>query len=400
MTIDLPKRRNLFAKMVAHEVFGHPCGDKSLDMLRAEIIRLMTEEANATLSAPTDGRLDCFVKKASIYAVDSVRQAPRLQVCEKGDAALADFSEVACAISCRKCAAQAKNRICDGSANDDMTVAQGGHCVLTFRSILESAIAAATTWYGKHSPEFAKLARKPDVTWSLRHCMAVPGRSTPHQIPVPVYANGETGFHDANGVFSSEVVLKIMTNAFDFNTQETLPYIALHECLCHIFQGAASRQAQRPKPDQNIDLLSEGWIDGLTVEVFRELRSGVGPLARFRDILARDGQVRAGYEMQSTRGNSARSPASLFAPYVARGSCASDGAREALCRLLGIDRGFEAFLQLSLDLNVLLAGTDDRNQLVYSLIGAGPGSHKFQDAFKDFANDRSTSNFITAIAKF
>lgn len=396
MVLTLPQRRSLYARIMANEAFDHPSGEEPFDSVRSELMRLLSEESSATLKAPTSVRLDHFAKQTSKYAVDVIKRTPRLTLCARGTAALDDLDKHA-AINCCDCAAAAGAKICDGTANDDLTVEKGGHCISTLASIIESAVALSRSLYEENSPEFSRLEKKPEVTWSLGHCLAARGRTTPHQIPVPVYANGETRFHDKPRRLVSEVVLNLMIEGFDFNTQQSLPYIALHEALCHVFQGSASGRNVRPPPDVDFDMFSEGWIDGLVLDVFRELRSGIGPRAALKNVLARDGQVRAGLEMQSARGNSARPDASFFAPYVARGSAASSAARQELNKRLGPSEGQAAFLQLSLDLNVILAETSVRNDLVNRLVVSRTIAADFRGAFDDFTKTRDSRAFISRI---
>lgn len=398
MALTLPQRRSLYARIMANEAFDHPSGDEQFDSVRSELMRLVSQESNATLKAPTNDRLDCFAKRTSKYAVDVIKRTPRLMVCDRGATALVDFNKQAGAINCRNCAAAAGAKICDGSADDDVTVEKGGQCISTLKSIVESAVALARSLYEEHSPEFSRLARKPSVTWSLGHCLADRGRTTPHQIPVPVYATGATRFHDEPGGLASEVILNLIVEGFDFNTQQSLPYIALHEALCHVFQGSASGQNMRPAPGVDFDLFSEGWIDGLIPDIYRELRSGTGTRATLKNVLARDGQVRAGLEMQAARGNSARPDAGFFAPYIARGSVAAAAAREALHRRLGPLEGEASFLQFSLDLNVLLAATKARNNLVNRLVVSQATSAEFKEAFDRFVQTRQTKDFLSKIA--
>jgi hypothetical protein len=278
-----------------------------------------------------------------------------------------------------------------------MTVMQGGHCVAPLKALLDAAVETARAYYEFYCPEFFDSHQSPATSYCVRPYPAG-GRDKPHHIPVPVFATAETRFDDGDRVKKSEIVLKLSVDLFDLNTQESLPYILLHEALCHVFQGCAAGQARRTTAT-GFDIFSEGWIDSLISEIFLDFRLGKSPRQEFNQILAGQGQICAGIEMQEARANTARVPMSLFAPYVARGRTVANWVRTALSDRLGSDGSRHAFFQLSLGINLRLEGADQRNALVHNLMLAIQGSIndgvKVGDALNRFADDRSVGNFIS-----
>ena len=400
MDLTLAQRRTLAAKFIAHAAFGHPSGDVSYDAVRLAGIQLISDEANASLVGATSDRLDHFTARTAGYVCDTLSRTPRLQICDKSREALANLKSRAEAISCEACALAARARICDGSAEDDMTVVQGGYCVAPLKALLEAVIETARAYYELYCPDFFDRHQSPATSYCVRSYPAG-GRDKPHQIPVPVYATAETRFDDGDRVKRSEIVLKLSVDLFDLNTQESLAYILLHEAFCHVFQGCAAGQVKRTTAT-GFDIFSEGWIDSLISEIFLDFRLGKSPRQEFNQILAGQGQICAGIEMQEARANTARVPMSLFAPYVARGRAVANWVRTALSDRLGPEASRHAFFQLSLGINLLLEGADQRNALVHNLMLAIQGSvndaAKVGDALSQFADDRTTSNFISKFA--
>src|SRR3954451_13195688 len=104
MDLTLAQRRTLAAKFIAHAAFGHPCGEVSYDAVRVAGIHLVSDEANASLTAATSDRLDHFTGRSTGYACDTLSSTRRLQICDKSREALADLKRRAGAISCEACA--------------------------------------------------------------------------------------------------------------------------------------------------------------------------------------------------------------------------------------------------------------------------------------------------------
>jgi hypothetical protein len=280
-----------------------------------------------------------------------------------------------------------------------VTVAQGGHCVRPLKILLDAAIETARAYYEFYCPEFFDIHQPPTTSYCVRPYPAG-GRDKPYHIPVPVFATAETRFDDGSLGKKSEIVLKLSVDLFDLNTQESLPYILLHEALCHVFQGCAAGQVKRTTTT-GFDIFSEGWIDSLISEIFLDFRLGKSPRQEFNQVLAGQGQICAGIEMQEARANTARVPMSLFAPYVARGRTVANWVRTALSDRLGPESSRRAFFQLSLGINLLLEGTGQRNALVHNLMLAIEGSvddaAKVAEALNQFVKDRSVGNFISKI---
>jgi hypothetical protein len=73
---------------------------------------------------------------------------------------------------------------------------------------------------------------------------------------------------DDDGAFYTQVGLVIRRNAFDWPQYSILPYILLHEILCHAFQSLG-RPTSRPNAEPS-DAWSEGWMDCVAYELAQE----------------------------------------------------------------------------------------------------------------------------------
>jgi hypothetical protein len=73
---------------------------------------------------------------------------------------------------------------------------------------------------------------------------------------------------DDDGAFYTQVGLVIRRNAFDWPQYNILPYVLLHEILCHAYQSLG-RPTSRPNAEPS-DAWSEGWMDCVAYELAQE----------------------------------------------------------------------------------------------------------------------------------
>jgi hypothetical protein len=402
--LSLPQRRSLVTRIVVNRAFGPVRGIPTFDDVRSATLDLMNREADATLSTANNERLDKYTVQVANFARVTVPAMPSVTLCQEGQDALHQLHQRASAIDCTLCAESASGHICNGTAADDITVAESGHCLDEVWRICRAAVKTAEAYYNEYSVVFRELSDPPKV--SLATAYYVPGasgRDKPHSIPVPVYIGAKTRFMDAFEPSTAEITLEFAIDGIDLNSLEALPYIVLHETVCHVFQGLASPSGARVAPPE-FDWLGEGWIDGTVEAIFRDFQANRGPAASYRGVIGSDGQVVAGLEMHYARTNAARRVMSPITPYVMRSRAVGRHLETILRERLGDSDGGSAFLQLTYDLNLLLASPRSRarlvNKLARSLSPKDGGHSSVIGAINAFALSNDSRRFLYDLSQW
>lgn len=164
---------------------------------------------------------------------------------------------------------------CRGEApfSDDAKVADGGQCLGDLRALLAWARRAALDRYG---PAAAAAGLGPDrLPATLLSTAHSP--DPVHRLSNPSQVVGLTSFTtDPQGRPASVIKLVFQIEAMDWESFLAIPYVMLHECLVHAFQGARATEGLRV-PAEAACPFTEGWLDRLAFEVLCDELDHPGP---------------------------------------------------------------------------------------------------------------------------
>ena len=219
---------------------------------------------------PLEPHIETARDEARKIAVDEIRKP-------QDDVALTDFlktSMIEIAQAARKRAIRYAPSPAGASALTalEQFAAPVDTAACRMRATFEHCATAARRFYDSHLSHIRTL---PAITFRIleanRRNEAFPGK--------PTAFHGWVTFRDtADGEKSSLVTLRVLPTALECSCIEMLPYIIMHELVCHWPQMSACREA-RPNPQTigdptdvdamlvEVDPFSEGWMDWLVAEV-------------------------------------------------------------------------------------------------------------------------------------
>lgn len=159
------------------------------------------------------------------------------------------------AIDCRQCASAGQP--CSGSFKDNSLVSRSGLCLKELKDLVEALRGYAEGLYRQ------SLQRG---SWSVQTIFST--RSTSSSSPSATVriedATQKLG-SSASMQLVSHVVLHLNVRHFDWLWLCKLPYVLLHEFICHAFQGCLATSGRT-----NCDFKcswSEGWMDAFSLDV-------------------------------------------------------------------------------------------------------------------------------------
>ena len=175
------------------------------------------------------------------------------------------------AIDCDACAARSTGHVCCGDGKDYRTLSEGGACWQWLRELFSSIV----DWVGRRysavlGPNLAPL----EVRLRLEDFdprATDRERAFPHDFRAPVRAGARTEFEDRAGGLRSTVTLTVDTQALDSRTLLTIPYLLLHEVVCHAFQGWKPDGARPRRDALPTDGFVEGWMDTYAADALTAL---------------------------------------------------------------------------------------------------------------------------------
>ena len=168
---------------------------------------------------------------------------------------IASFKNQISLVQCARCVGNS-GRICDGGINDDFNVDNNGLCFAPFRSIFEYASQVAYEYYARYGFSFKSLKPKRPLfaSKSIRE-------------PYPII----DGFTYREGAIPT-VVMAVKEDRFDLQAYDSLFYIFLHECICHVYRGI-KRANSTFGMSAGGNAFVDGWLDWVTVRIVDELRT-------------------------------------------------------------------------------------------------------------------------------
>jgi hypothetical protein len=279
-------------------------------------------------------------------------------------------------ICCAQCctAAQARSRalgcrICYGNHMlDSLIVANEGACIQQLHSLFQTALEISTEYYSWAGVPGEKLAT---VSFTTNQIQA---GDLSNDLPRPVHARGSVDI-DRNG---SRIELNLVPRSFNRDTYESIFYILLHECVCHIFQGTIDAAGERAVLG-NSDAFAEGWMDYVTHLILIQLTLGNGPFGdRWYSRVGGDSFAEAGSAIHRHRTDGTREglPTSYDrAKAAARATRAAFEWSLRACALATFEvplrarsRAEEKLIQLSAQFNLLPWDDDARENLVTDVL--------------------------------
>jgi len=253
---------------------------------------------------------------------------------------------------CRDCSGKCGLPVCDGNdpIRDAHTVATQGDCIAHLRSLFEQVKQIATRYYSEHAVGLATLS-KVDIQFGTHFVNDRPTALGPN---LPISA---VTFRNKNSL-NSDVVLRFYVDAHDLlvltrSSFLGLPYILMHELICHAFDGVAVG-GDRSARDEH-DAFAEGWMDWTAFQIVSHAFFGVAPRKLPRSTLK--GQHAACKEVFEARNAPSQRPTYSF--YRLGSEVASDFL--GFLRQLRPEKDpFQTFLQISLKLT---AWRDDATKM-------------------------------------
>jgi hypothetical protein len=170
--------------------------------------------------------------------------------------------------SCKKCVPQEK--WCRHNKQTDDIVHERGVCIAPLKGLFDDLCRwVADLWH--ELPQSAGMPDRP-VVFATSVRSFVRDRPILKKFKVSGYAQAlldEDGKYTADGGHYTQVGLEIRDDyAFGWQQYSLLPYLLLHEILCHAFQSLDKPEVRRNAPAS--DAWSEGWMDALAFQLSLE----------------------------------------------------------------------------------------------------------------------------------
>src|ERR1700722_9476274 len=173
---------------------------------------------------------------------------------------------------CGDCTGKCGLPVCDGNdpIRDAQTVAVQGDCVAHLRSLFEQVKLIATQYYSAHAVDLATLS-KVEIQFGTRFVNDRPTTLGPN---LPISA---VTFRNKNSL-NSDVVLRFYVDAYDLlvltrSSFLGLPYILMHELICHAFDGVAVGGNRNARDER--DTFAEGWMDWTAFQIVSHAFFGI-----------------------------------------------------------------------------------------------------------------------------
>jgi hypothetical protein len=158
-------------------------------------------------------------------------------------------------IDCAACAAQAGAAPCSGRIERDAQLAAlGGACIAPIHRIVGKAL---------------DITRKCYADAGITHAVAtelVTAYGTPAALHgTPLTVGGQVTWRDTQAAAHSDIEILVNVPLFNRHGLKLLPYCAMHEAMCHVFQSVAGGP-RLGEPD-TYDAFAEGWMDYIAAEL-------------------------------------------------------------------------------------------------------------------------------------
>jgi hypothetical protein len=235
---------------------------------------------------------------------------------------------------------------------------------------------------------------------SERISISLDHQASPFRHGLPIHLTASTELRDESLPQSAVVNVVVIPEALDERTAFALPYVLLHECLCHALQGPWNHQ--RVQADAN-SRFAEGWMD---VAAFR-LHQSMDPVVHRMptvDLMAAP-RLTAQLEAASDVHKARHSPSSIDRAWSHRviGRDAAERMFDLISRLPE-SKGDAAkpFMHLSLALNVSTIDNDERDHfvsMVHRLTLRPSLEHRLVPLVRDYLGDRNVQGLVDGVLK-
>jgi hypothetical protein len=173
-------------------------------------------------------------------------------------------------IDCAACAAQAGAAPCSGRIERDAQLAAlGGACIAPIHRIVGKAL---------------DITRKCYADAGITHAVAtelVTAYGTPAALHgTPLTVGGQVTWRDTQAAAHSDIEILVNVPLFNRHGLKLLPYCAMHEAMCHVFQSVAGGP-RLGEPD-TYDAFAEGWMDYIAATETHLQRANVAVPGAFR----------------------------------------------------------------------------------------------------------------------
>jgi len=323
---------------------------KELSTLESSCLRaieLLVPQASALLPNGSGELLPVYLGKVHTGFTNNVNLAlqPAGIQSQIGIKSLNELSSRLLKDYCKECILKCGQPACDGQdpIRDARTVSVQGDCVAYLRSLFEQIKQIAISYYSSYALEPAAVSGM-DVQFGTRFVNDKPTALGPN---LPISA---ATFRD-KGSLNSLVILYFYVDPQDLlvlnrSSLLGLPYILMHELICHVFDGVAVGGDRRARNE--LDAFAEGWMDWTAFRILNQAVFGIGPKRLFRAGTV-SGQQTASKEAFESR--NARSQGATYKFYRLGSEVASD-FWEFLRQLRPWTEAWELFLRVSLKLTV------------------------------------------------
>jgi hypothetical protein len=262
-------------------------------------------------------------------------------------------------ISCDHCASCCGGQPCNDSPdNDTHVVANGGLCLGEIRDIFHSCCALVDARYAELGEE--QGAVRPD---KIELAMNSTHRHNRNGL---LMAGHIDGWLDLEGPDNrrSVVGLTIKDDAFDWPSLCRLPYVLLHELVCHAYQGLRGKGEREGAG--SYCTWTEGWMDSLAAEFAKAWFESTTIPAFAADPSAASGQANASFE-----GRYDPAISGVDEVRVGLRKAARDGRRDLVRTIGGADPqyGRATVERFSLLANLQIIDRKTRHRLAQQLAG-------------------------------
>jgi hypothetical protein len=263
-------------------------------------------------------------------------------------------------ISCDECASCCDGQPCNNNPdNDAHVVTKGGFCLSEIRDIFHTCCALVDARYAELGEERGPV--RPD---EIKLAMSHTHHNNRNGLLIAGHIDGWLDLEGPDNRRSVVVGLTIKDDAFDWPSLCRLPYVLLHELVCHAYQnlrGNGAREGGGP-----YCTWTEGWMDSLAAEFAKEWFESTTLPALAADPSTAFGHANALFEGRYDAATSGLDDIRLGLRKAAR-----DGRRDLARAIGGADPeyGRATGERFSLLANLQIVDRKTRNRLAQLLAG-------------------------------
>jgi hypothetical protein len=261
---------------------------------------------------------------------------------------------------CEQCTGICGQPPCNGQdpIRDAQTVSVQGDCVAYLHSLFERIKQIAIQYYATYAVDPAMVSRV-GVQFGTRFVNEKPSALGPN-LPISAVTNRQKG-SPHSFVFLYFYVDPQGLLVLNRSSLLGLPYILMHELICHVFDGVAIGGDRRTRDDQ--DAFAEGWMDWTAFQIMNKALFGIVPKrpTRIGEVSGQHTASKEAFEARNAPGQGATYKFYRFGSEVAY------DFSEFLRRFRPGAEAWDLFLQISLKLTVWREDTTKMHRFLTNL---------------------------------